>query len=105
MPLRVAVMRAVDRPRPAPQRWLVQPDGASYPSRHATAGALGLLALRRSLPPTTCTSVVCAALIAVEGYSRVRLGVHWPGDVVGAGLLAIALDAGASALLDSDGAA
>lgn len=93
VPLRVAVMRVVDRPRPAPERWLVHPDGASYPSRHATAGALGVLALRRSLPPTPMTGIACAVFIAVEGYSRVRLGVHWPSDVVGAVLLAVALDA------------
>ncbi len=105
VPLRVAVMRTVDRPRPASERWLVQPEGASYPSRHATAGALGMLALRRSLPPSPMTSIVCVVLIAVEAHSRVRLGVHWPSDVVGGVLLAIALDAATSALLDSDGAA
>lgn len=92
VPLRVAVMQAVDRHRPPSERWLVEPTGASYPSRHATSGALGLLALRRALPASRLVNVGCLALIAVEGYSRVRLGVHWPSDVAGGVLLACAVE-------------
>lgn len=91
--LRYLVMRTVSRPRPPSDRWLATPEGASYPSRHATAAALGLLAIRRELPPSAALNATVLGLIGLECWTRVRLGVHWPTDVLGGVLLALAVDA------------
>ncbi len=95
MGVRTGLMLLVDRDRPPERWWLEEPAGASFPSRHTTCCALGLMALRDALPPSAAFDAVAATTIAVEGYSRLRLGVHWPSDVVGGLLLA----AGVHALL------
>ena len=81
------------RPRPDPSLALVEEAGYSFPSGHAVFaatffGALivllvgsdilgGRLVVRRAL------MFVLGLLIAGIGASRVYLGVHWPGDVIG----------------------
>lgn len=63
----------------------------SFPSSHATniAGVALLLGWRYR------RAAWLAALIAfLVGYSRIYLGVHYPGDVVGGWLLGLALGAG-----------
>lgn len=92
VPCRALLVGAVGRSRPSPDRWLVSPQGSSYPSRHATACALGVLALRRALPPSLSVSTAATATIILVGHSRVRLGVHWPTDVIGGIWLAVLLD-------------
>lgn len=87
--LRARLAVSIDRPRPPSARWLVIPHGPSYPSRHVTWFCLGIGAVARQLPdPLRHASwpVVVASTAAV-GYSRIRLGVHWPSDVLGAILL------------------
>lgn len=90
---RAVLMQAVSRERPPRERWRVHPDGPSYPSRHVTWCTLGVLALLGELP---CRGrgpqALAAAVVAVECYSRVRLGVHWPSDVVAGVLLALIVE-------------
>jgi undecaprenyl-diphosphatase len=69
---------------------LEQASGLGFPSGHAFGAALlfGTLAAiagyriehRRSRTAAVVTSVILALLI---GWSRVRLGTHWPSDVLG----------------------
>jgi membrane-associated phospholipid phosphatase len=91
--VRWVLSRAIDRKRPATERWLVSVDGPSYPSRHATAATLGALVLYRSLPRSALLTSALAAGVAAVGVSRVRLGVHWPSDVLAGIALATAADA------------
>lgn len=86
---RVAIKLVIGRERPPRELWLVEPQGSrSYPSRHANSVTMGLLVLRDALPPSRTTDVLAATVVGAVGYSRVRLGVHWPTDVAGAVLLA-----------------
>jgi undecaprenyl-diphosphatase len=77
---------AVERPRPA--GGLVDGDGWSYPSGHATLAvsylAIAVL-LARSGPPTRRVSLLVAGLTlaVVIGLSRVYLRVHYLSDVGG----------------------
>lgn len=91
--VRWALSRAIRRDRPAPERWLMGVDGPSYPSRHATAATLGALVLYRSLPSSVLLSTILATGVAAVGLSRIRLGVHWPSDVLAGVALATLVDA------------
>jgi len=86
-----------------------QPDPYSFPSGHALAsflffGALVFLVMtaEEDMPLKTKTAI-CAVLIAIGlgvSISRVYLGVHYVGDIVGAWLLGSAvLAVGVAALL------
>ncbi|MFD8986209.1 phosphatase PAP2 family protein [Streptomyces sp. NPDC059564] len=95
--LRYAVMTLIARPRPPLSDWATHALGCSFPSGHATVGALtaGLLItalLTREPPPPRIA--LLAALIAVwgaaVGLTRVYLGVHWYTDVLGGWLFATA---------------
>jgi undecaprenyl-diphosphatase len=90
--VRWLLMRWIGRPRPPRTWWRTQPDGASFPSRHATSATLGLLAIRRQLPSWPGVAPGLMAIVVVECCSRIRLGVHWPTDVVGGVLLAACVD-------------
>jgi len=86
---------AVARPRPHAVIPVVQADGFSFPSGHASGSAalsivvvvLFWLTTRRRLL-TFAVAGLAAAFVVLVGLSRIALGVHYPTDVVGAYALA-----------------
>jgi undecaprenyl-diphosphatase len=85
------VKRAVVRDRPAraglPAAAIREPDRFSFPSGHAAAAMSVALGYGSVYPALALPLLVLALLV---GFSRVRLGVHFPGDVVAGQLLAVA---------------
>lgn len=75
--------RMASRPRPSPAdvrcRLLDAPDRFSFPSGHSAA-AVSIAATYGSAFPLLAPWLVVLALMV--GASRVRLGVHYPGDVL-----------------------
>lgn len=82
--------RTATRPRPAAREglsWHVpSPDEFSFPSGHACAAMAVAVAYAYAFPVLAWTVLPLAVLV---GMSRVRLGVHYPGDVVAGQLLAL----------------
>ena len=95
--LLVQVMkRAIGRGRPASVHGLAgirEPDRFSFPSGHATASLAVALSYGVACPPLAAPLVLLAVLV---GYSRVRLGMHYPSDVLAGQLLAVASAAAVS---------
>jgi undecaprenyl-diphosphatase len=77
------VKRSVVRSRPAraglPPAAIREPDRFSFPSGHAAA-AMSVALGYGSVFPTLAAPLLLLALLV--GFSRVRLGVHFPGDVL-----------------------
>jgi undecaprenyl-diphosphatase len=93
--LRLAMSRAVGRPRPVDALWPAE--GFSFPSGHtANSFAMGVIVVvtgwsvagRRVRIALVCVAALAALAI---GASRVAGGVHWPTDVLGGWLLALAV--------------
>lgn len=90
-------------PRPTSDLVLIvqAADGTGFPSGHAFAatllyGALWIVAPTIAGNPARCRALRAAALVMAIGicWSRIRLGAHWPSDVLGGvllGLLALSL--------------
>lgn len=101
-PVNAAAKEIVGRPRPAGDFEVHSfPDTAAFPSGHAFNSAmlagLALLFLFAKVESGSWRVAACAAVavfVVVAGASRLNLGVHWPTDVLGAWLLALALLAG-----------
>lgn len=92
------VKRTVVRTRPARAGMVSarvrEPDRFSFPSGHAAAAMSVALGYGVAFPALAVPLLVLALLV---GFSRVRLGVHFPGDVLAGQCLA--LGAGALVLL------
>lgn len=65
-----------------------KPGGYSFPSGHSAAAFGGAWLISRHYPRWTVPLYLVAALV---GFSRVYLGVHYPGDVVTGGLSGVTL--------------
>ncbi len=85
------VKRHAGRPRPAPARegraLVGVPDRFSFPSGHACAAMSVAFAYGMSMPQF---AVPLTLLAVIVGMSRVRLGVHYPGDVLVGQIIAVA---------------
>lgn len=83
------VKRTVVRHRPAKVERCVslvrEPDCFSFPSGHATAAMSVALAYGMTFPAWAAPLLLLAAAV---GFSRVRLGVHYPSDVLMGQLIA-----------------
>jgi undecaprenyl-diphosphatase len=78
------------RTRPAhaglPSALVTEPDRFSFPSGHATAAMSVALGYGITFPALALPLFGLALLV---GFSRVRLGVHFPGDVLAGQLIAL----------------
>lgn len=81
------VKRSVNRARPDTTAHIPCPDCFSFPSGHATAALAVALTYALAAPPVAVPLVGFALIV---GWSRVKLGVHYPGDVVMGQLIAVA---------------
>jgi undecaprenyl-diphosphatase len=83
--------RNVLRARPADRAASVVPvpDEFSFPSGHATSAMSLAVVYAAAYPPLALPLVLVAAGV---GFSRVRLGVHYPGDVLAGQVIAIVTD-------------
>lgn len=87
------VKLAVDRARPVFVHAVSHAAGASFPSGHAMTSfvAFGLLAMLVPRAVKLPTAVIAVSAIALVGFSRIALGVHYVSDVLGGWLLGAAV--------------
>ncbi|NOT09349.1 MAG: phosphatase PAP2 family protein [Gemmatimonadales bacterium] len=91
-----AVKRIVHRERPPVAAVIACPDRFSFPSGHATSSLAVALSYGFAFPSLAGPLVGFGMLI---GWSRVVLGVHYPGDVLVGQLIAVATVLGLSGMI------
>lgn len=81
-----------DRARPDIIEHLDHVNSASYPSGHATSAAVVYLLLAWLAPPRwrPLAWALAVAMIVLNAFSRIMLGVHWASDIVGGTMLGTA---------------
>jgi undecaprenyl-diphosphatase len=92
--LALATKLAFDRPRPfvtepTPRPLLLGVLGDSFPSAHAATSFAGAIVLMRWIPRSRRWVLVLLA-VAIA-FSRIYVGVHYPGDVLAGGALGAAV--------------
>jgi undecaprenyl-diphosphatase len=83
-----AIKRTATRPRPSGMTFealIAAPDRFSFPSGHSIAASALAFTFAWHLPTLAPVLLPLATLI---GVSRVRLGVHYPGDVLAGQIIA-----------------
>ena len=93
------VKRTVGRVRPAGNGCVAlvrEPDRFSFPSGHATASMSVAIAYGVAFPVWAAPIFLLAVVV---GFSRVRLGVHYPSDVLVGQAIAVTSSAALSVLL------
>ncbi len=60
-------------------RWVVMPDSTSFPSGHSASAAAFSIAVGRQFPALNLPLRVLGGVVA---FSRIYVGVHYPGDVL-----------------------
>lgn len=79
-------------PRPDLIEHLDHQTSFSYPSGHATSAAVVYLLLAWLAPPRWRRAAwsLAGAMIVLNGFSRIMLGVHWASDILGGTMLGAA---------------
>lgn len=87
-----ALKFAFGRARPDLIEHLDHVNSASYPSGHATSAAVVYLLLAWLAPPRwrPLAWALAVAMILLNAFSRIMLGVHWASDIVGGTMLGTA---------------
>ena len=84
------IKRGLDRPRPsshlAGQTLIAEPDRFSFPSGHAAAAMSVAFGYAVFFPSVALPVVMFAGVVSI---SRVRLGVHYVGDVLAGQVIAV----------------
>jgi len=93
----IAINASIARGRPDLEDWVGVAGGSAFPSGHTTSATLFAAACAWALAPRARSRAARIALVAATcgfalavGVSRVWVGVHWPSDVLGGWLYAIA---------------
>lgn len=95
--LNLILKAAFSRERPDVLR-LISETSYSFPSGHAMTNSslytmLSLLILKfiKDLPKRIALIILCAALAVIIGFTRLYLGVHYAGDIIGGWMIGFAV--------------